>query len=71
MIITSLSVSESFAWTGGWDGCVRRWKIDGDQLQPAGEINLGACINALFASTSSTAYALVTGGKAICIKEHK
>ncbi|CAH2073977.1 unnamed protein product, partial [Iphiclides podalirius] len=68
MILTSLSVNENFAWTGGWDGCVRRWKIEGDQLQAAGEINLGACINALYASSPCTAYILLAGGKVICVK---
>ncbi|CAG4981061.1 unnamed protein product [Parnassius apollo] len=67
MILTSLSVNEDYAWTGGWDGCVRRWKIADDQLQSAGEINLGACVNAVVASTSNTAYAILTGGKVFCI----
>ncbi|XP_013182306.1 PREDICTED: uncharacterized protein LOC106128454 [Papilio xuthus] len=68
MIITSLSVSEDHVWTGGWDGIVRRWKIAGDQFQPAGEINLGACVNALVATKSDVAYAIITGGRAVCLK---
>ncbi|CAH2259276.1 uncharacterized protein LOC120624689 [Pararge aegeria] len=68
MIITSMSARDGVVWTGGWDGCAKRWKIDEEKLQPAGEINLGACINALVAVTGDTAYALLTGGKIICIK---
>lgn len=67
MIITSMSASVGFVWTGGWDGCTRRWKIDGDKLQPAGEINLGACINALVAN-GDNAFALLAGGKIIKVK---
>lgn len=68
MILTSLSVSEDHAWTGGWDGVVRRWKIAGDQLQPAGEINLGVCVNALVAIKSDVAYVVLTGGRLVCLK---
>ncbi|XP_034840256.1 uncharacterized protein [Maniola hyperantus] len=67
MIITSMSLRDSVVWTGGWDGCAKRWKIHGDKLQPAGEINLGACINALVAVNGDNAYALLTGGKIIYI----
>ncbi|XP_045445488.1 uncharacterized protein LOC123653542 [Melitaea cinxia] len=68
MILTGLSVSDGFAWTGGWDGCVRRWKISEDKLESAGEINLGACINALVASSGDNAYALLTGGRIVNVK---
>ncbi|XP_045491268.1 uncharacterized protein LOC123691084 [Colias croceus] len=65
MILTSLSTSEDIAWTGGWDGIVRRWKILGNKIEAAGEINLGACINGLVASSSESAYAIVTGGSIV------
>nr|XP_026495110.1 uncharacterized protein LOC113399982 [Vanessa tameamea] len=68
MILTSLSVSNGFAWTGGWDGCVRRWKISEDKLEPAGDINVGACVNALVAPTGDNGYALLTGGRILNIK---
>ncbi|KAM3963580.1 uncharacterized protein ACR2FA_002506 [Aphomia sociella] len=67
MIVTSLSVSGDYAYTGGWDGYIRRWKIDEDQLKAAGELCLGGCINALV-STDNCVYALVTGGRIVCVK---
>ncbi|CAH2086492.1 unnamed protein product [Euphydryas editha] len=68
MILTSLSVSDGFAWTGGWDGYVRRWKVSDDKFESAGEINLGACINTLVASSADNAYALLTGGRIVNVK---
>lgn len=68
MILTSLSVSDNVAWTGGWDGYIRRWKISENKLQPAGEMNLGSCINALIAPTGSGAYVVLTGGRIVKIK---
>lgn len=65
MIVTSLSVRGDYAWTGGWDSCVRRWKITGDKLESAGEINLGSCINALDTSTPNTVYAVLSGGRIV------
>ncbi|XP_026329599.1 uncharacterized protein LOC113237383 [Hyposmocoma kahamanoa] len=65
MIVTSLSVIGDYAWTGGWDGHVRRWKITGDKLESAGEINLGSCVNALDTSASNTAYAVLSGGRVV------
>ncbi|XP_038215710.1 uncharacterized protein LOC119835126 [Zerene cesonia] len=62
MILTSLSTYGDVAWTGGWDGVVRRWKISGNKIEAAGEVNLGACINGLAAFSSESAYAIVTGG---------
>ncbi|KAL4710704.1 hypothetical protein ACJJTC_004349 [Scirpophaga incertulas] len=67
MIITSLSVNGDYAWTGGWDGIVRRWKINIDILEPAGEINLGSCVNGI-ATTMDSAYAIMSGGKIVRIK---
>ena len=67
MIVTSLSASGDYVWTGGWDGSVRRWKIGGEKLQPAGEISLGACINSL-AVTGDSAYAAVTGGRVVHVR---
>lgn len=67
MILTSLTVSGDYAWTGGWDGIVRRYKIAEDLLEPAGEINLGSCINGL-ASNVDTTYAILSGGKIVRIK---
>ncbi|KAJ8722723.1 hypothetical protein PYW07_003903 [Mythimna separata] len=66
MIVTSLSASGDYVWTGGWDGFVRRWKIAGEKLEPAGDINLGGCINSLVA-TGTGAYAAVTGGKLVLV----
>ncbi|OWR49495.1 uncharacterized protein LOC116767596 [Danaus plexippus] len=60
MILTSLAVVGNMVWTGGWDGCMRRWKIDQDKLHPDGEINLGTCINSLVATTEANAYALLS-----------
>ncbi|XP_023947482.2 uncharacterized protein LOC112052578 [Bicyclus anynana] len=68
MILTSMSVREDFVWTGGWDGCAKRWRIDGEKLLPAGEINLGVCINAVIAVNGDNAYALLSGGRIIYIK---
>lgn len=65
MIVTSLSVSGDYAWTGGWDGHVRRWKIDGDKIESVGEINLGSCVNALDTSAPNTAYAVLSGGRVV------
>ncbi|XP_013186487.1 uncharacterized protein LOC106131821 [Amyelois transitella] len=67
MIITSLSVCGDYAWTGGWDGCVRRWKMAEDRLEPAGELNLGACINALHI-TPDSAYIVLSGGRIVSVK---
>lgn len=64
MIITSLSSSGEYAWTGGWDGHVRRWKLVGDQLVSDGELSLGACINAVQA-VEDGAYVAVAGGKLV------
>lgn len=65
MIVTSLSVSGDYAWTGGWDGHVRRWKIAGDKLESAGEINLGSCVNALNTSVPNIAFAVLSGGRVV------
>lgn len=67
MILTSLSVSGDYAWTAGWDGIVRRWKIAGDVLEPAGDINVGSCVNGLVC-TADSAYAIIAGGKVARIK---
>ncbi|KAL0893892.1 hypothetical protein ABMA27_013992 [Loxostege sticticalis] len=67
MILTSLSVSGDNAWTAGWDGIVRRWKIAGDVLEPAGDINVGSCVNGLVC-TADSAYAIIAGGKVARIK---
>ncbi|XP_063821748.1 uncharacterized protein LOC135071844 [Ostrinia nubilalis] len=67
MIVTSLSVSGDYAWTGGWDGIMRRWKIGEDVLEPAGEINVGSCINGLI-STNDGTYGVLAGGKIIRVK---
>lgn len=67
MILTSLTVSGDYAWTAGWDGVVRRWKIAQDILEPAGELNLGSCINGL-ASNIECTYAILSGGKIVKIK---
>lgn len=68
MIVTSLSVSDNIVWTGGWDGHIRRWKIADNKLQPAGEMNLGSCINALIAPTGAGVFAILTGGKIFKLK---
>lgn len=68
MIVTSLSTHGNIAWTGGWDGCVRRWKIADNKIEAQGEINLGSCINALIASSSDSVYALVSGGAIVNVK---
>lgn len=68
MIITSVSSSDDYCWTGGWDGIVHRWKISENQMQAAGEINVGTCINALIATSNDKAYALLTGGRIVLIK---
>lgn len=68
MIVTSLSVSDNIVWTGGWDGYIRRWKIAGNQLQPAGEINLGSCVNALIAPTGGSVFGVLTGAKIVKVK---
>lgn len=68
MIITSLSVSGDYAWTGGWDGFVRRWKISGDQLEASGSLKVGACINGLVASSADNVYTIVAGGRVVHIK---
>ncbi|XP_072943923.1 uncharacterized protein [Epargyreus clarus] len=68
MILTSLSASNGFAWTGGWDGYIRRWKVANNQLEAAGDINLGCCVNALVAPSSDNAYVLLTGGRVVCVK---
>lgn len=68
MIVTSLSASGQYAWTGGWDGFVRRWKIAGDKLEAAGDINLGGCINSLYASAGDSAYVAVTGRKVVYLR---
>jgi hypothetical protein len=67
MILTSLSMSGDYAWTGGWDGILRRYKIAIDTLEPAGEITLDGCINGIV-STIDSAYAIVSGGKIVRIK---
>ncbi|XP_059054332.1 uncharacterized protein LOC131848472 [Achroia grisella] len=67
MIVTSLSVHGEYAFTGGWDGYIRRWKIAGDQLEPAGELYLDVCINAIV-GTGNCAYAVLTGGRIVCVK---
>ncbi|CAG9783737.1 unnamed protein product [Diatraea saccharalis] len=67
MILTSLSVSGDYVWTGGWDGILRRWKIDVDVLEPAGEISLGSCINGVVSTLDNT-YAVMAGGKVVRIK---
>ncbi|XP_037301769.1 uncharacterized protein LOC119192020, partial [Manduca sexta] len=67
MIVTSLTTSNNDVWTGGWDGCIRRWKISGDKLEPAGEISVQACINAIVANENSV-YAAVSGGKIVHVK---
>ncbi|XP_075969580.1 uncharacterized protein LOC142972384 [Anticarsia gemmatalis] len=66
MIVTSIAARDNYVWTGGWDGCVRRWKIANDKLEAAGEINLGGCINSLAAATDRV-YAAVSGGKVVCV----
>lgn len=66
MILTSLSVSGDYAWTAGWDGIIRRWKIAEDVLEPAGDINVGSCVNGLV-SIADCAYAILTGGRIVCI----
>ncbi|VVD03051.1 unnamed protein product [Leptidea sinapis] len=68
MIVTSLSAIDTFAWTGGWDGIVRRWKIADNKIEAAGEINLGCCVNALVATTAEDAYAILTGGRIVHVK---
>ncbi|XP_068629628.1 uncharacterized protein [Battus philenor] len=68
MILTSLSVYGDHAWTGGWDGFVRRWKMSGDQLQLDGEINIGACVNVIIATSADTVYGAITGGQIVCVK---
>lgn len=65
MILTSLSVKGDYAWTGGWDGHVRRWKFTGDKLELAGDIDLGSCINALETSAPNNAYAALSGGRIV------
>ncbi|KAH9630721.1 hypothetical protein HF086_004012 [Spodoptera exigua] len=67
MILTSLSTSGQYAWTGGWDGVVRRYKMAGDKLEAAGDINLGGCINSLVAAGGS-AYVAVSGGKLVHLR---
>lgn len=67
MIVTSLAVNGDFVWTGGWDGHIRRWQIENDQLKEAGDINIGSCINSL-AADSNSVYAAVTGGQLLKIK---
>lgn len=67
MIVTSVAVDGDFAWTGGWDGHIKRWQIERDQLQAAGDIDVGSCVNALVAS-SNCVYAAVTGGRLAKIK---
>lgn len=67
MIVTSLAVSGDYAWTGGWDGVLRRWKITTDQLEDSGSLELGACINGLAASQNSV-FAIVAGGRVVCVK---
>ncbi|CAK1552054.1 unnamed protein product [Leptosia nina] len=68
MIVTSLTTSGDYAWTGGWDGCVRCWKISADKIEAVGDLKLGACINALVASSLNSVYTLLTGGRVILIK---
>ncbi|XP_053625626.1 uncharacterized protein LOC128683738 [Plodia interpunctella] len=68
MILTSLVVNGDYAWTGGWDGCVRRWKIAEDRLEAAGEVNLGACVNALQSTDANRAYAVLAGGRIVYLK---
>lgn len=60
MIVTSIAVDGDFVWTGGWDGHIKRWQIVNDQLQAAGDIDVGGCVNALIAY-SNCVYAAVTG----------
>lgn len=69
MIVTSVDVGGDYAWTGSWDGHVRRWKIANNQLEAAGDIDLGACVNAVIADKNSV-YAAVAGGKIVLIKEN-
>ncbi|GBP30451.1 hypothetical protein EVAR_20904_1 [Eumeta japonica] len=68
MIVTSLEINGDYAWTGGWDGRVRRFKIDDVKLTPAGELELGSCINALAATAPDTAYAALAGGRMVRVK---
>ncbi|XP_041977188.1 uncharacterized protein LOC121731682 [Aricia agestis] len=68
MIITGLTSTSEYCWTGGWDGVVRRWKTTGDQLQAAGELNVGSCVNALAAISNDKVYALLSGGKIVLLK---
>lgn len=67
MIVTSLTVTGDYAWTGGWDGYIRRWKIADTKLESAGEISVGACINALVAASGGV-YAAISGGRIVYLK---
>lgn len=67
MIVTSLTVTGDYAWTGGWDGYVRRWKINNNKLEPAGEISFGACINALVAASDGV-FTAISGGRIVYLK---
>lgn len=67
MIVTSLAVDGNYVWTGAWDGHVKRWKIVGDKLEGAGDVDLGGCVNSIV-TYSNTAYAAVSGGKLVLIK---
>ncbi|KAJ0180521.1 hypothetical protein K1T71_003925 [Dendrolimus kikuchii] len=67
MIVTSIAVIGDYAFTGGWDGFVRRWKICNNQLEPSGVLEVGSCVNALI-SGSNSVYAALSGGRLIRIK---
>lgn len=66
MIVTTLATNGDTVWTGGWDGVVRKWKIVGEKLEAAGELNVGGCINSL-AAADDRVYVAVSGGKIVHI----
>lgn len=68
MIISCLSVNGDYAWTGGWDGYLRRWQVADNQLVAAGELEVGSCVNSLVAVSPDMTYAALAGGRVVRVK---
>lgn len=55
MIINSICGSDNNEfYTGGWDGTVKKWIIDGTSVKSLGGVNLNSCINTITVGENMT-----------------
>ena len=62
MIINSICAMDSYLYTSGYDGTVKRWLVQDDNLKEAGEAIIGPCINAICCTSANIVYAGDTNG---------